>query len=244
MINQIKSEWIKVRSVRSTIVMFILAVVFSALFASLGQIGSDVDPPLENAFIGILISQVFFLVLGIQIIGQEYRFKTIRPTFTATPKRLRVIYAKLIVLVCTVSVTTFVLMIIAILCAQLTLQVQNLSLDLGSSDTLQILVATFASSVLYAVFGFGIGAILKNPIAAIVMSIIYLLVVESILVGISTLLEWDYYKWLPFQALSGMIDFGEGTNELLSPLPAFIYVCALFGLIVATGSILINKRDA
>ena len=52
---------------------------------------------LGNVIGGVQVAIFLFGTLGVQIIGQEYRFNTIRPTFTAAPWRMRVLAAKLVV---------------------------------------------------------------------------------------------------------------------------------------------------
>ena len=52
---------------------------------------------LTDLTVGVSLACLLFGVLGVQVIGQEYRFNTIRPTFTAAPRRLPVVLAKLIV---------------------------------------------------------------------------------------------------------------------------------------------------
>ena len=59
--------------------------------------GAPANADLTDITGGVVFATLLFGMLGVQVIGQEYRFNTIRPTFTAAPRRLRVIVAKLIV---------------------------------------------------------------------------------------------------------------------------------------------------
>src|SRR5699024_161180 len=100
MLNSIRSEWIKFRSVRSTLLLLgaggALTVLFAVLIAR--DLARDQQTfHLTDISAGSNIAVYLFGALGVQIIGQEYRFNTIRSTFLATPKRLRVYLAKMIV---------------------------------------------------------------------------------------------------------------------------------------------------
>ncbi len=254
MLNQIRSEWIKLRSVRSTVVMFIVAIALSAFFAGVGQVNAIEDVQADEIFFGILFSQIFFMVLGVQIIGQEYRFKTIRATFAATPKRLNVIFAKLIVLIATVLATTLILMALSILVAYIVLSIQGFTIDFGGENLEKFIAGIFASSAFFAMFGFAVGAIVKQPIAGIVLTLIYALVVENIVSGIlQFVLNVDFYKWLPFTVLARLTnvmesDFPEeeifSDYAMLSLPVAYLYSTLVFGVLFAIGAILIKYRDA
>lgn len=248
MLNQMYSEWIKLRSVRSTVVMFILAIVFSVAIAGLGQIGATADNNVNMAFLGILFSQIFFMVLGIQIIGQEYRFKTIRSTFAATPKRWTVIFAKFFVLIVTIAITTIFLILLSILTSQIVLAIQGHSLSFAGSDSSRVIIATFLTSILYAVFGLAIGSIIRQPVAAIVLSLIWIMAVEAIVGSILTIWDIEIYHWFPFQAMtlaSSPGDFMvESGTTMLDPYVGILYVSAIFITLFIIGSTLIARRDA
>ena len=200
MLNQIRSEWIKLRTVRSTMVMFLCAVFLSAFFGAIIQIASEGDQPLENLTFGLLISQVFFAVIGVQIIGQEYRFKTIRTTFANNAKRIQVVVAKLI-------------------------------------------IGVFAISILTSVLGFGIGCILRQPIAGIVVVILWMLVVENVIAGVLTVFKIEAFKWFPYISLMSSTST-QPDSSAFSPQIAILYSGSIFFALVGLGVFLINRRDA
>ena len=97
------SEWTKFRTVRSTkwslgIAIFLtVAVPLLPAFAAAdrGENGTT-GSPLDFALVGIYIAQLAIAVLGVLVITTEYSTGSIRSTFTAVPKRLPVLWAKLI----------------------------------------------------------------------------------------------------------------------------------------------------
>ena len=121
----VRSEWTKLRSVRSTRWAFLAAVVFTIGIAALAcAIVSHHYPqmsahdradfhPLEINFAGVQLAQLAIGVLGVLVITAEYSTGMIRASMTAVPARLPVLWAKAIVY----GVTTLVLMVPAALIA-------------------------------------------------------------------------------------------------------------------------------
>ena len=77
----IHSEWIKLRSVRSNLIVLTVAVLLAVGVAIIVAIVADPSPDndITLATGGVQIANLLFGILGVQIIGQEYRFNTIRP---------------------------------------------------------------------------------------------------------------------------------------------------------------------
>ena len=121
----VRSEWTKLRSLRSTrwslLVATVLTIGFPILASAVisahwGQ-RSPADRahfnPLDVALIGSQIAQLAIGVLGVLVISGEYSTGMIRASFTAVPKRLPVLWAKVFVF----AVVTFILMLPAVLVA-------------------------------------------------------------------------------------------------------------------------------
>ncbi|HLH57980.1 MAG TPA: ABC transporter permease, partial [Streptosporangiaceae bacterium] len=112
----IRSEWIKLRSLRSTVALLVLAV---ALLISIGLVAAAVtnwntmDAAGRASFdpIGISTRGVYFAgftlsVLGVLVIAGEYSTGAIRATLCAVPRRLPVLWAKIAVFAPLVFVLT------------------------------------------------------------------------------------------------------------------------------------------
>ena len=107
--NQVRSEWTKLRSVRSTwiclIVVFVAGVGLSALvshieagqWAGLGLADRAAFDPVRISQTGSLLSQFVVGVLGALVITSEYATGSIRTTLSITSKRTTVLTAKLLV---------------------------------------------------------------------------------------------------------------------------------------------------
>jgi ABC-type transport system involved in multi-copper enzyme maturation permease subunit len=89
-------EWIKLRSLRSTWLTLAIAVAASAGIAL--TIGSSSTTSggmfVGNTLVGMLIGVLLIGVVGVLAMTSEYTSGTIRATFAAAPRRLRVLAAK------------------------------------------------------------------------------------------------------------------------------------------------------
>ena len=112
----IVSEWIKLRSLRSTLFSLLAAVVctvglgilISALRANdFKQNGFTPGPGFDPTLVslrGIYLAQLAIGVLGVLVITGEYSTGMIRATLAAVPRRLPVLWAKALVFAAVVFV--------------------------------------------------------------------------------------------------------------------------------------------
>ncbi len=102
----LRSEWIKMRSLRSTGLTLLAAVVAmvaigwivgaatNAHWDSVRVREQAVFSPIDNSLTGYHLAQLAIGVLGVLLISGEYATGMIRATFGAVPKRLPVLWAK------------------------------------------------------------------------------------------------------------------------------------------------------
>lgn len=239
MIDLIRAEWIKFRSVRSTLIMAVSGAALTVLFAVLIALDQRDDTfRATNHFgditAGVTVAIFLFGTLGVQVIGQEYRFNTIRPTFTAAPWRVRVLVAKLIVVSAATAVVTAVMLAVCAL-------IGTLMLDPFTFDGVdqRIIWATILFSMGWAMYGMALGAIVRQPIAGIVILLIQGLIAEPLLAGFVKFTA----KWVPFT--NGVQMTGRGTDDTFqSTLAGGIYFFAFTFVLWGIGAYLVNKRDA
>jgi ABC-2 type transport system permease protein len=246
MIAQMRSEWIKFRTVRSTVVLTILAIILAAGVAVLAGFLTKGTMRIDDCLGGVQVASLLILVLGVQIVGQEYRFSTIRPTFSATPRRGRVILAKLSVLALTTAVAAVALMALSVLCAFLVTKVHGTRLDLSAPGTSRVLIGTVVVLVIHAILGFGVGCIVRQPIAGIVIVLVWVTVVEGILIGLLP----DYVRWFPIAGMANVNalvlhhERGPDTLRFFGPVVGALYSTAIGLALVALGWLRIRTSDA
>ena len=274
MIHVIRSEWIKFRSVRSTVLLVLAAgllVVVVAFFAARSEnhdaasgfcrpdiattpagSGSSSEgqgqarsvqassKPCPINFgditVGIPFALFLFGALGVQIIGQEYRFSTIRPTFTAVPRRGRVLAAKLLVVTAACAVVAAVMLA---LCALLgTVMVHDFTFD-GIDQ--RVAWGTVLFIVGWTALGMGVGSIVRQPIAGMLILLVEAFVLENLLRH----LVHGSGKWLPFvNGIQMTFRDPDHSGELRSVTGGGIYFFVVAAVIWAVGAVLAHRRDA
>lgn len=254
MIATIRSEWIKIRTVRMNLVLCIIAVAIpllvSVLTSALVDPADSIDAAeLVGAITGSSVITAMLLgVIGVVSIGGEFSHGTIRPTFAATPRRGRVLLAKGIV----TSVTALVIEVVVVaLCygiaaAILSSRGANISLA-DYPEARNALIGIVAFAMIVALLGYGLGMLIRNMPSAIAVLILWPLVIENIVAGLLSLAGVNNpFKWLPYVSgiQLGDPDSGTGRGEFLSRIPAGLYFGGVTLAVIAMGAALTNRRDA
>jgi hypothetical protein len=248
-----RAEWTKLFTTRVWIGLVLgacaLAGGFAALFTGFaGQAGGGGQPGIPPVgtpqFEELVLSAstgagMLLLILGIIGMTQEYRHRTATPTFLTTPRRWRVVAAKL--LAYGLVAVPFALPILAVnyLVAAIYAGARGDAPSL-SSDNLQTLGAAGLVLVVYTVMGVGFGALVRNQVGAIVGALVYLNVVEPIVAGIDAIS--GVYKWLPGGAVQAITSDFQAP-DLLQPWAGVVLLLG-YGLVAAFfGAVFAVRRD-
>src|SRR5271170_7772316 len=97
--NLLRSEWAKIRSVRSTYWSLAAAVATMIGYGAINSAshtgaGHGTFDPVLTSLSGVLLAQLAIGILGVLVITTEYSTGMIRSTFAAAPQRHLVIMAK------------------------------------------------------------------------------------------------------------------------------------------------------
>jgi len=238
-VNLLRSEWLKLFTTRTTWVMLGIGLLCEALFAGL-LVGlasfSDIGE-IDEVITGLGLLMTLMLVLGVLVITTEFRHGTASSTFLVAPMRWPVMGAKLgaCVLVGVLAGLAFVVVN------------GGLALPIYSgrggtlpptSDLVKVYAGVIASFALLAVFGLGIGAIIRNQVGAIIAAIAVFFVVS----GLPELLPGTIGEYFPAQTVGTLHGRVEGDGNL-TQVGAGI-VLALWSLaLVAIGTVLTVIRD-
>jgi ABC-2 type transport system permease protein len=254
-VRVVRSEWTKLHSLRSTrwslLAAFVLAVGLPVLVSFvLSSHWGQMNPreradhhPLDVLLAGVAVSQLAIGVLGVLVITGEYSTGMIRASFTAVPKRLPVLWAKIVVF----ALVVFALMLPAVLIAFFSSQAV-----LARHDILQISFshAGVARSVgggavylmLVGVFAFGLGAIVRNTAGGIATFAGIMFVLPPLLNVLPN--SWNHAAapYIPSSAGSAIFQLTHGTDTL-APGPGLALFCGYIALTVATAALLLIRRD-
>jgi ABC-2 type transport system permease protein len=250
MAHVLRSEWIKLRTIRMNWVLVIIAVGFPLVVTTLTAALIDVDDIDTEDIVGLItgtsvITAMLLGVVGAATITGEFGFGTIRVTFAATPKRTRVLLAKAIV---TVAVAVVVEAVVVLTCygvASAIASSRDAPLDLGASDgATPAIIGIVAFAAIVALLGYGLGLLIRNTPAAVAVLILWPLVAENIVAGIMAAAGVDEpLKWMPYQSgiAMGFPDLGD---ETFGRVQGGLYFFAVALVVTALGAIATNRRDA
>jgi ABC-2 type transport system permease protein len=202
----LRSEWIKLRTLRSTLWCYLIIVVLMVALGLLIAValpaptaGSpapthDVQQAtwVTGSTLGIGFAQLVSAVLGALVITGEYGTGMIRSTFAAVPKRLPAIVAKALVFGVTTFVVALVALVISALAVAPLLPAKGITPDFGDGKVWLALVGGAGYIALIGLLAFGIGLIIRSSAAGIAASLGLVLVVPTILQVLASVTRADW----------------------------------------------------
>ena len=267
----VRSEWIKLRSLRSTfwcyLIVIVLTIGLAALVASaiptdgaVGRPGAAPAAPvppdatwLTVSTIGVAFGQLVVAVLGALVITGEYGTGMIRSTFTAVPRRLPALAAKALVF----GVVTFVLTLAALVAGALLaapiLDGRGIHPDLGDSSVWWALVGGAAYLTLLGLLAMAIGLIIRASAGAIATALGLVLVVPIIFNLLASLTKADWVQnvsaFLP-SAAGGRAYAFQATGGVTDGIvtlgggQGLLVLAAWFVVAAVVGAVMVKRRDA
>jgi ABC-2 type transport system permease protein len=252
MIRLVHGELAKLRSTRLWLWLLAATMGLTALFASLNiAFNNDPDtlaPPLATAagqrlLFGTAAGGTQTLVAVLAAIGMagEYRHRTATTTFLATPRRAGVVVAKLITyaLVGAAYAAASIAVVIAI--GGPWLSARGIDLTLTRSGIPATMAGVVAVVAAFALLGVGLGALVRDQVAAVVGLLVYLFVAEPIVTRIPALQDWTVF--LPGPSASALTQITLTDQDFLQPWQGGV-VLASYALVAASaGAWRTNRLD-
>ncbi|MHB1210811.1 MAG: ABC transporter permease [Candidatus Nanopelagicales bacterium] len=214
LLHLVRAEWLKASTTKLLGIMVLGSLGFTALNvvalilvapdASAALLDVDVlqSPEyLASVLASASTASLFVLLLGIIAMTGEYRHMTITSTFLAAPRRGHVVlakgvtYALLGAAIAVISVAWCTLVAVAVLIGR-----EHAPITAGMVGS--ILFGVALGLAIYAVVGVSIGALITNQVAAIVIAILWVVLVEPLL----GLFVSGIGKWLPGGALDAAMN--------------------------------------
>jgi ABC-type transport system involved in multi-copper enzyme maturation permease subunit len=236
-INAVRSELLKMRSMPGIWVCFLLSFPLTALaligvFASAGGFPGhtfsyvySLNQRRELLGSGYLGIQFLAPVLGVICITSEYRHKTITTTLVLTPQRSRVLGAKILV---TAFWCVLIVLLTLVVVSAAGLPWNAALGGVTSQVTSQygaVVPGLLGATILLGLFGLGFGTLVKNQVAGILLTIGGTFILEGLLVVLARAIFHYNLNWLPSAAaaaLAGSIARGgfvgnhDATSHLLT----------------------------
>lgn len=250
MINAVASEWLKLRSLRST--YYVLASTLSALaltgFAAF-SISSYFDtkgPGGEPVGTGLSfsadITPVLFGMLGVLAISGEFSTGMIRLTLTTIRRPWILLLAKAAVVAAVAAITSQALAFATYLTAQAVVGGRPIGASFSEPAVLPEILATGAGSAVAAVTGLGLATILRSTPGALIALVALMLTPTAT----ERFLPAPWNDWTSSltissltRQLAGVPDSGAFGPAAVTTILAGYVVISLFAAALA-----ITRRDA
>lgn len=243
----IRAELLKLRTTRVVYGLLGAALVFTALtvVGTILTAGRDGAPPIEsteavrNVFGAGGTATILTLVLGILIVTGEFRHGTITQTFLVSPVRSRVVGAKLVAALVAGLAFGALSSLLAAVISVPWLAAKDVSVSLLGGDVVAPVLAVVASAALFAVIGVGVGALIRNQVAAIIVALVWQFVLESLVVALLP----SVGRWLPQGAARALAQETLSDGSLLSPGAGGLVLLAYGAAFAVIGTRLLVQRD-
>jgi len=238
-------EVLKLRTVRLPWVLLAAAVAVAAAGAS-GRMAEGPDLADPETAIGAIghagLVSLFALVLGVAAVAGEHRHRTIADTYLSTPRRGRVVLAKLVVTTVAGAGIGVVAAVVAVATTAAWYAGQGGSLDLGSSPVLRTAAGAVAWCAAFAAIGVGVGALVRNLAGAVTAALAWLALVEGVA---AELVGDDVARWLPFRAGTALGNLPSATGGAgeLGQGPAALALAAYAVVLAAVAVSTTVRRD-
>lgn len=199
----------------------------------------------SGQFFGLLL----VMVLGALMITNEYHHQTATATFLTTPRRTLVILGKLVTAVLLGGAFWLITTVIGVTGGAIFLNTQGYGPQFDDSSVLRAVALNLLGYAIWTILGVGLGVLIRNQIAAVVVTIVaYFIgfVAQGIIGGLAVWLEQDWLEkavvLLPSAASQLMI---SGTELPGSP-PQWVGAAVLVGygaVAGVIGTLITRTRD-
>jgi ABC-2 type transport system permease protein len=240
MTRLVRAELAKLRTVRLFYGVAAAMAAFGALtvVANVTSAGQQGAPPLSAddlpAVVGAPATMLAGAALLLSILGMagEFRHHTITQSFLATPDRGRVVAAKLAAYSLAGIAVAVLTLAVTMAVALPWLSAKGLAVSVLDGELGRALAGTLLAAGLCGLLGVGVGALVRNQVAALVGVLVWVVVVEGLLLNL--LNAPSLGKWLPSAVAAALTN--PGGDHLSRETAGLLF--AAYGL----GSALVGTR--
>jgi ABC-2 type transport system permease protein len=256
----LRSEFTKIRSVRSTYWALFLVVAAGVAWSiaycageaskwpqmsAQDKFGFD---PTQSSVVGLaLLGQLVIVVLGTLTLTSEYSTGMIRASLTVMPRRGVLYGAKAAVFAAVALVVALVASFVSFFVGQALLSSTHVSTTLSQPNVLRAVIGTALYLVLCGLFAFGLGAILRSTAGAMTAAYGFLFLVPQLAKALPGSWYADMDRWLPGGDVVNAITNTQSVNasqHLFSASGEFAVFGAYTLAVLVAGALLFRRRDA
>ena len=243
MSNLLRAELLKLRTTRTFVALVGVSLLLSLLVVVLTGLLSDrIAPEDASDLFTADFTGLFIMLLGVIGMAGEWRHRTITGTVLAAPDRLRLMAAKMLAYAAAGLLLSLIVTLTIMVVGAIIFSARGFG-AVPFSDLADVLWRNLVVAALVGALGVGIGALLRNQVAAIVGVLILGFVIEPALFGLAP----DVARYGPTQgAPAGIQDiefFGDDGTDTLSPGTATLVMLGWIALFFAAAGVRLRSRD-
>ena len=251
------SEWIKLRSVRSTYLALAAAAVAAVAlgylithyvavttnWATLSSHAKAEWDPVSYSLGGLAIAQLAFGTLGVLVISSEHATGLIRTTVAATPRRRAVLAAKAAVAGAVTLAAGEATAFAAFLAGQQALSAKHLQVTLADPGVARGVLAAGLYLAIITLTGLGLGGVIRHTAGAIAALFALVFLIPQVIHAMPAPWPTRIGKYMLDNAGQQMTAL-HGAPGYFPPGPSLIVCLSYPAAALAAAAILITLRDA
>ena len=250
-----RSEWTKLRSIRSTqysvAVLIVATVGIAGLICAIQASRWDQMAPMDRESLdltslslnGWFLGQLVVGVLGVLAVTAEYGSRMIRTTFAAVPQRRVVLLAKMVVIAAFVWALATVVSFASFFLGQALLAGTGHAASLSEPGVARAVFGAGLYATAIAVMGLGLGAVCRSTAGAISALFAILFVPPILGDAIGGSVQEVIQRYAPMNAGARMISVHSAPNTL-GPWTGLAVLALCAAVTVAAGLWMVHHRDA
>jgi hypothetical protein len=255
----LRSEWTKLRSVRSTtwcVLATVVAGVGIGILATAseasnwrhaGFVDKALFDPTSVSLTGLLFGQLAIGVLGVLTMSAEYGTGTIRATLAATPRRPVVLAAKVVVFGAVALVVSEAVSFTSFFVGQAFLSGSTPTATVSGPGVLRAVIGGGLFLTVLGLIALGIATIIRHTAGAITTFVSILLILPLIVSAFPAKYGHPVGRYLPATIGAAMTSaIGQEHADFLPAFPAwhgFALLCAYAVVALVVGGVLMVRRD-
>lgn len=246
----LRSEWTKLRSLRSTWWLLSAVVILTvgvAVFVSPGATSGKPAPYTlaRNTEFGSLLGQLALLVLGVLVFTGEYQSGLIRASLSVVPRRLLLLWGKLGAFGAVVLALSLASSVAAFLLGELAQRARagHPHVWFGDPQVTRIVIGAGLVLAVTGIFGLALGAIIRNTAAGLsvitaVFFVLPLLFRIALPAG-----DQGFLRFLPSNAGGALWDAALSPTSM-TPWTGFALLCGYTAALVTVAAWRLQHGDA
>jgi hypothetical protein len=249
------SEWIKMRSLRSTTWALLAAatsIVGLGTFTAIGLVVQRVPAdgfadaamtdPTGGALAGVSLAGYIVAGLGVLAVTSEYRSAGITVSLAAVPTRWHLVVGKALVVGTITFITSLMSTGFAFFAAKAVLATADVTISLSAPGVPRAVVGAALYLAFLAVVGTAYGWLLRSTAGAVVALIGVLVLLPVLLYLLPTSLGAAISPYLPSNAGTAIMQLAAGDH--LAPWTGFAVFVGYVAVVLTSATALLRRRDA